>query len=250
MSMENDLSMQLQTRIVNFIQESFEIKEAFLYDEYDALIEKLPLNLKSEYRKEANRSLFESIPFVNLLSKKSLFNLAEKVHRKIAHPEEIISKKGQPIDFLILDKGQLDYICKNSSKAVNGKSILKLKASKSGRSKLISLGFIKNKKFNFQLKSLDYSLIYYLSRTEFEECLKQNSFDYQLWCSARDKDEYLLDENEIYECKICEKGICHDPHGCPKMHYIPIKQHVVFKYLNKTMKAKNPRMKFNRTKKP
>lgn len=45
MSVENELSGELETRIVNFIRESFAIKDSFLYDEYDALIEKLPPTL-------------------------------------------------------------------------------------------------------------------------------------------------------------------------------------------------------------
>lgn len=97
------------------------------------------------------------------------------------------------IDFMILEKGQIEFTCKNSYGNLNGKSVYTLKSK--DKSKLISLGFIKNDKFNFTLKSLDYSLIYYLSREEFEQCLKENAFDYQLWCSTKDKHGYYLDEN-------------------------------------------------------
>lgn len=49
--------------------------------------------MQSEYRKEANQSLFD-VGFFNSLNKKTILNLAEYVIRKIAHPEEILQKKG------------------------------------------------------------------------------------------------------------------------------------------------------------
>ena len=61
---------------MNFIDQSFEIKEKFLYEKHDEIINKLPKNIKSEYKKQAYKSLFDQLPFVNMLSKKSQMRLA------------------------------------------------------------------------------------------------------------------------------------------------------------------------------
>lgn len=111
---------------------------------------------------------------------------------------------------------------------------------------MISLGFLKNRKFRFALKSKEYSVLYYLTREDFESCLKENEFDYQLWCSAKDKDEYLFGENEIYECKVCQKDEKHDPFDCPKLHYLPIKQHIINKHLHDIKMKKMSRLKIQR----
>lgn len=62
-------------------------------EEYEEVINSLPKSMQSEYRKEANQSLFD-VGFFNSLNKKTILNLAEYVIRKIAHPEEILQKKG------------------------------------------------------------------------------------------------------------------------------------------------------------
>ena len=61
---------------MNFIDQSFEIKEKFLYEKHDEIINKLPKNIKSEYKKQAHKNLFDQLPFVNMLSKKSQMKLA------------------------------------------------------------------------------------------------------------------------------------------------------------------------------
>lgn len=51
MCQENEISSDLESKITNFIEKSYQIKEAFQYDEYDSVLESLPKNMQSEYRK-------------------------------------------------------------------------------------------------------------------------------------------------------------------------------------------------------
>ena len=70
------------------------IKEEFELEKYESVINLLPKSMQSEYRKEANKSLFE-VGFFNSLNSKTIMNLAELVIRKVAHPEQVIQKKGE-----------------------------------------------------------------------------------------------------------------------------------------------------------
>ena len=99
----------------NFIEEEYRIKEQFEYDDHDRVLESLPKSIQKEYRIEANKILFDGLGFLNNLSKKSLLNLAEQVTRKICHQQEIVLKRGSVVDFIILQKGTIDFTCKINS---------------------------------------------------------------------------------------------------------------------------------------
>ena len=104
--------------------------------------------------------------FLNNISKKSLVKLAESITRKICHPEEIVVKKGNFSDFIILRKGELGMACRNQS-LIDGKVIEVLTVNddeKCNKPKIFSLDFIKNKVIDFNLKSLNYSDIYSMTR--------------------------------------------------------------------------------------
>lgn len=53
--------------------------------------------------------------------------------------------------------------------------------------KIFSLDFIKNKAIDFNLKSLNYSDIYSMTREEFMESLKGSNLDYELFCMLKDR---------------------------------------------------------------
>jgi hypothetical protein len=47
MSEENEISYELNSKITNFIEESFQIKEFFAFDEEDKVITSLPKGIQS-----------------------------------------------------------------------------------------------------------------------------------------------------------------------------------------------------------
>ena len=80
-----------------------------------------------------------------MLSHKSFTNLAEKIIRKVAHPEEILYKKGDFYDFTILQKGSLALACRNGSTNLNGRIIQRI--SSKNTPKLVSPQFLKHAQY-------------------------------------------------------------------------------------------------------
>lgn len=64
--------------------------------------------------------------------------------------------------------------------------------------------------------------------------------DFQLFCMMKDKDDYTLDESNLYECPNC-KGEFHNKFDCNRLHFIPLKQNIVMKHLSKVNKSKQKR---------
>ena len=197
--------------------------------------------MQSEYRKESNKILFDGLGFLNNLSKKSMLKLAESVERKICHPEEIIQKKGTICEFYILQQGNIAFSCRNGSTSkLNGKKIEFIKISKKEKPKVLSLDFIKNKEINFDIRSVNYSIVYYLEMGKFIEALKGCEMDYELYCMLRDKNESILDENNLYLCSICKTSY-HNKFQCSRLHYRPIKQATIANYLGRMKRSSNGR---------
>ena len=57
------------------------------------------------------------------------------------------------------------------------------------------MDFIKGKFYEYDIKSIGYSITYFLERNTFMDCLKDFEMDYQFFCTMRDRDEYILGEN-------------------------------------------------------
>ena len=64
--------------------------------------------------------------------------------------------------------------------------------------------------------------------------------DYHHFCFLRDKNKSTLDEFEVYPCEYCP-GKHHTKFTCPKLHFIPLKQLVIYKEQSKERKSRNPR---------
>lgn len=128
-------------------------------------MESLPSKLQVEYRKEANKILFDGLGFLSNLSKKTLLSMAECIERKICHPDETVLKKGAKAEFMILQNGTLCLACKTNKceSPLNGKVIETLQVKDNEKAKLISLDFIKNKAVDYDIKSKKYSILYHLA---------------------------------------------------------------------------------------
>lgn len=122
----------------------------------------------------------------------------------------------------------------------------RIRVDNKAQSKLLSLGFIKSKNVVCDIKSLAYSILFYLSNEELIDILKQTKMDYEHFCLMRDREEYLLNENELYRCLNCPREF-HNKLICPKLHYIPVKSHIIHKYLHKKHLNCNGRVKFRRS---
>lgn len=77
MCKESQIPSEVEKKITNYIEDEYSIKEAFSYDQYDAVLDSLPSKLQIEYRKEANKILFDGLGFLSNLSRKTLLSMAE-----------------------------------------------------------------------------------------------------------------------------------------------------------------------------
>ena len=177
-----------------------------------------------------------------------MLKLAESVERKICHPDEIIHKKGTVCEFFILQQGIVAFSCKNGPNSkLNGKKIQFIKVSKKQKPKVLSLDFIKNKEINFDIRSVNYSIVYFLEMGKFLESLRSCSMDYQLYCMLRDKNDNILDENNLYHCSICKTSY-HNKFQCSRLHYRPLKEVVILKHIGKMKRSRNDRRENQREK--
>lgn len=90
---------------------------------------------------------------------------------------------------------------------------------------------------NYKLKSVGYSIVQSLTKSEFLDILQQRVADMQFFQSFQDKEHNDYDEDfELIVCDQCNKK--HSKFICPRLHYRPISQKVIFKYLNDLKESK------------
>lgn len=77
--------------------------------------------------------------------------------------------------------------------------------------------------------------------------LKCSNMDYQLFCMLKDKGECIIDEHNLYPCVNCPKQF-HSKFECSRLHYMPLKQHIISRSLNRNNSNLQMRMKFDRLK--
>jgi hypothetical protein len=123
--------------------------------------------------------VFDGLGFLTNLSKKTMVRMAELVEKKMCHPNQYIKKKGEKIEFMILQRGKLCLTCKahRYRSSLDGKVIETLSVSQGEKPKIISLDFIKNKSVNYDIKSEGYSVLYTLSLDSFKESLQFSEMD-------------------------------------------------------------------------
>ena len=79
--------------------------------------------------------------------------------------------------------------------------------------------------------------VYHLDIEAFEKIIKDNPYNYQYYKTLKDKDRHNPSEFEVFVCEHCEEK--HTIVDCPKFHFVPIKQFVISKHLQKIHPKKN-----------
>lgn len=57
---------------------------------------------------------------------------------------------------------------------------------------MISLNFIRNKILEYNITSNSYSVLFYLSRDDFMQCLRSNQFSFETICMIKDRDDNII----------------------------------------------------------
>ena len=71
-----ELPGELGWRISNYIDESVNIRKQFNIEEEKSFVESLPTNMKKDYLRESNKSIFQHLPFFTGLVNKTIFKLS------------------------------------------------------------------------------------------------------------------------------------------------------------------------------
>ena len=115
-----DLPNELEWKISNYIEESVNIKKNFNIEEEKAFLENLPTDLKKEYLKESNKTIFENLIFFKNLMDKTLYSLAENIEVNICHPEQVFKKIEDNFNLYILRSGEVGLTSKRRGCDFNG----------------------------------------------------------------------------------------------------------------------------------
>lgn len=131
---------------------------------------------------------------------RTLYNFAENIERRISHPEEIVRHIDDNYNLIILKRGELGYICKKGQSRFNERVADSIAVPENGQPFLTSLDFITKQRPNYEIKSLEYSIIYYLDYDQFIRVLKETDMDFELYALLRDKIKNIPDEFEVHTC--------------------------------------------------
>ena len=69
-----------------------------------------------------------------------------------------------------------------------------MKVTKQSEPVLVSLGFIRHFRPLYEIKSLEYSILYFLDHDDILSILKGSDMDYELYCLLKDKCSHIPDE--------------------------------------------------------
>ena len=100
---------------------------------------------------------------------------------------------------------------------------------------------------NYDLKSIGYSLIYVLSVEDLKEILTKSRSDFEFFAKLRDAEKINPDEYECIRCSTCQTMHC--KFRCPRLHYMPLMQEVIYRHIQKEKTGTNKRVHYVRNKK-
>jgi potassium voltage-gated channel Eag-related subfamily H protein 5 len=191
---KNSISTELSLRIGNYIEESNNIKKKFNIEEENRFIDALPRIFKKDYLKEANKSIFQKIFFFTNLADKAVQALAESIEVSITHPEELIINVETYMSLKILKEGRMGYCCRKLGSKYNGYVIDQISVAEGEAPFLLGVEFITHRRPTFEIKAMEYSIIYGLAYDRLIQSLRKSRGDYEYFCFLRDKSKYLVDE--------------------------------------------------------
>lgn len=144
--------------------------------------------------KESHKKVFSNLYLFKGFIDKTLYNFAEKIEMKIAHPEEIVKSISDDFNLMILKQGTLGYVCRNQNwPNFNDLIINTLKVKNDETPLLTSMSFIYKKRQSYEIKSLEYSILLAMDYDKFITILKETDMDYELYCLLRDKIKNIPD---------------------------------------------------------
>ena len=96
----------------------------------------------------------------------------------VSYPEEIIFNNEKASTILILREGKIGFCTKQPASEFNETIVNELDIKNSSSPSLLSLDFIFKRPINYELKSLNYSLLYQIDYLVLKEIVKLSKLDF------------------------------------------------------------------------
>jgi hypothetical protein len=138
--------------------------------------------------------VLKKLVFFRGLLDRTLCNFAEHIETRISHPQEIIRAIDDDFNLIILRKGQIGYVCKRNGCGFNDEIVDLISVGRDETPFLTSLDFISKQRPLYEIKSLQFSVLFTLQYSRFIEIFRTSDMDYELFCFLRDKIRNIPDE--------------------------------------------------------
>ncbi|CAD8078528.1 unnamed protein product [Paramecium primaurelia] len=218
----NEVSLQLQSRVRNYLKYYYEQQVKGNKQEINSIIEKLSYNLKQELLEDVQIRAITCVEFFTKnFQPSTIHQIACRMNIQQYTPREIIFQSNS-IDensIYIIQKGEINLIDNKTNKIIQ-------KCSK-GQC-FGEFEFLTSQKRQTKAISTTFSSIYRMSRDTFLDIIAENSTDFQKYCEMRDKILFHYQDLSI-KCVACEGD--HLINDCHYLTYKPDTEFLVKKQL-------------------
>ncbi|CAD8178796.1 unnamed protein product [Paramecium pentaurelia] len=232
----NEVSLQLQSRVRNYLKYYYEQQVKGNNTEINSIIEKLSYNLKQELLEDVQIRAVTCVDFFTKnFQSSTIQEIACRMNIQQFTPREIIYQQNSVDEHsvYIIQKGEIQLIDDKSGKIV---------------SKLIKgqcfgeIEFLTTQKRQYKAISTTFSSIYRITREMFLDIISENSIDFEKYCEMRDKVIFQYEDISI-KCFGCDGD--HLLSNCPYLTYKPEKEFLIKRQL---YHSRQQRCEFNRKK--
>lgn len=223
---------ELKLRIRNYLQYIWSSEKNQKGKEVHIILNKLSKTLKDELIFNANQDALKRVPtFMNNFSKKSLNKIIKEMKEVHFRPNDFIYHQNE-IDLLnlyIVKTGEVGIFLESQKGEQNDPVLLKvLKQNEHFGEISFFTGFPRS---TFA-KSLSFTSLFVINKEVFMRVLKENTKDYETFCSIKDKINLSNKLDELKrQCFSCGNDT-HFEYFCPKLHPIFNKKKVIQKYIS------------------
>ncbi|CAD8181804.1 unnamed protein product [Paramecium pentaurelia] len=230
----NEVSLQLQSRVRNYLKYYYEQQVKGNKQEINSIIEKLSYNLKQELLEDVQIRAINCVEFfIKNFQTSTIHQIACRMSIQQYTPREIIFQSNS-IDensIYIIQKGEINLIDNKTNKIIQ-------KCSK-GQC-FGEFEFLTSYKRQTKAISTTFSSIYRMSRETFLDIIAENSIDFQKYCEMRDKILFNYQDLSI-KCAACQGD--HLINNCNYITYKPDTEFLIKKQL---FNSNQERSSFNR----
>ncbi|CAD8093113.1 unnamed protein product [Paramecium sonneborni] len=230
----NEVSLQLQSRVRNYLKYYYEQQVKGNKQEINQIIEKLSYNLKQELLEDVQIRAITNVDFFTKnFQPSTIHQIACRMNIQQYTPREIVFQSNS-IDensIYIIQKGEINLIDNKTNKIIQ-------KCSK-GQC-FGEYEFLTSQKRQTKAISTTFSSIYRMSRDTFLDIIAENSIDFQKYCEMRDKILFHYHDLSI-KCFACQGD-----HLINQCHYLTYRPDTEFLIKKQLYNSNQDRSQFKR----